>query len=315
MVAIRDNINHRKIIAIIPAYNEDRFIGSVVLKAHQYAETVIVVDDGSSDVTAAIAEAAGATVVKHEQNQGKGVALNTGFSRALDLHPSVVVMLDGDGQHKPEEIPELIRPILRGQADMVIGSRFRDTKSKIPLWRQVGQHVLTFITNIASGVTTSDSQSGFRAFSYNALKTLQIKSDGFSIESEMQFWARKNNIRIKEASISCLYNEKAKRNPFKHGVEVLNGILQLISRSRPLFFFGSSGLLLTMLGTSGWWKILQIYNQTSQFALGYALVATLLLILGVLTAFEGITLHTLSRMTQSLPPGTNAPSKTSGGLT
>ena len=109
-------------VIVIPAYNEERFIGSVVLKARRYADCVIVVDDGSTDGTAEIAAQAGAEVARHAKNLGKGAALNSGFKKACELAPQVVVMLDGDGQHHPEEVGTVIAPILAGEADIVIGT-------------------------------------------------------------------------------------------------------------------------------------------------------------------------------------------------
>ncbi|MEM6431078.1 MAG: glycosyltransferase family 2 protein, partial [Deinococcota bacterium] len=151
------------VVAVIPAFNEERFISSVVIQTRHYATHVVVVDDGSSDRTAELARLAGAYVVHQAQNQGKAAALNAGFKAALHYQPDAIVCLDGDAQHEPSEIPEVVQPILAKQADVVIGSRFLAKKSKIPAWRQVGQHTLTQVTNVASGVRTTDSQSGYRA--------------------------------------------------------------------------------------------------------------------------------------------------------
>jgi glycosyltransferase involved in cell wall biosynthesis len=117
------------VVAVIPAYNEERFIGSVVLRARQYADTVIVVDDGSTDATGEIAAAAGVIVVRHESNRGKGAALNTGFHRARALGAAAVVTLDGDGQHRGDELAVLAEPVLSGQADIVVGSRFLGSRA------------------------------------------------------------------------------------------------------------------------------------------------------------------------------------------
>ena len=109
------------VAVVIPAYNESRFIGSTVLKAREYAQCVIVVDDGSTDGTAGMAETAGAFVFRHECNQGKGTALNTGLRAARELGARAVVTLDADGQHLPEEMNRLLAPVLEGQADIVVG--------------------------------------------------------------------------------------------------------------------------------------------------------------------------------------------------
>src|SRR5690349_3793468 len=128
---------------IIPSYNEARFIGSMVIQARHYASVVIVVDDGSRDGTAEIAETAGALVIRHEVNSGKGVALKTGFHHARQQPGiNVIVTIDGDGQHNCAEIPQLTAPILEGRADLVVGSRFLGKRSDIPRWRVFGQHAL-----------------------------------------------------------------------------------------------------------------------------------------------------------------------------
>ncbi len=120
------------ILALIPAYDEDRFIASVVLKARRFVDEVIVIDDGSMDETAALAEAAGASVIRQSCNQGKAAALNAGLAEARQRGARAVVLLDGDGQHNPADIPALLQPILDGKADMVVGSRFLGLPSNTP---------------------------------------------------------------------------------------------------------------------------------------------------------------------------------------
>ena len=134
------------ITAIIPAYNEQVSIGSMVLKTKMYVDRVIVVDDGSNDKTAEIAELAGAEIIKHETNKGKGKALETGFKEAEGAE--IIVTLDGDGQHKATEIPKLIKPIINGEADVVNGSRYMNGDDEdTPAYRRVGQNVLDIATN------------------------------------------------------------------------------------------------------------------------------------------------------------------------
>src|SRR3970282_82213 len=126
------------LIVSIPAHNEDRFIGSVVLKARCHAADVVVVDDGSTDATASVAQAAGARGVGHTRNLGKSAALNSGLALAVEPSPRAVVFLDGDGQHHPDDIPRLAAPVLAGEADMVVGSRFMGQRSATPRWREAG---------------------------------------------------------------------------------------------------------------------------------------------------------------------------------
>ncbi len=281
-------------IAVIAAYNEDRFVGSVVLKTRHYVDHVIVVDDGSTDQTARIAEECGAIVIRHETNCGKAEAINTGLERARTMEAGVVILIDADGQHDPAEIPTLLAPIEADQADVVVGSRFLGLKSEIPWWRIVGQHVLTVTTNVASGVPLTDSQSGFRALSRKALLAFSFRAEGgFSIESEMQFLVQQHKLTIEEVPVQMTYDEGPKRNPFKHGLQVLNGILNLVSMHRPLFFFGVPGLLILVVGLILGAVVVDRYNTYQSLAVGYALISILLDLIGIQTLFTGIILHTI----------------------
>jgi glycosyltransferase involved in cell wall biosynthesis len=289
------------VVAVIPAYNEERCIGSVVLRTRAQVDAVVVVDDGSTDATAQIAEAGGAIVVRHERNHGKGAALNTGFRKARELGPHAVVLLDADGQHLPQELPAVLAPVLSDEADIVVGSRYigsgngrgRSNGTRVPRHRVVGHWAFTLLTNITSGVRVSDSQSGFRALSARAIDALCFSSEGFSVESEMQFLARELGLRVVEVPISADYAGKAKRPVIAHGLLVLNGLLRLVGQYRPLLFFGVPGLLLSLVGLVwGTWVVL-IYRSTQQLAVGYALICVLLIVLGTLALFAGVILHSI----------------------
>jgi len=290
------NRRHR-IVAVVPAYNEERFIGSVVLKARQYADVVVVVDDGSLDATGKIAKAAGAVVAQHPHNRGKGVALRTGFCRARELNPDVVVILDADGQHRPEEMESVTTPVLRGQADIVVGSRYLDKKSRVPFHRVVGHLIFNFVTNQASGVPLTDSQSGFRAFSPMAVSALSsFHSDGFSVESEMQFQAREHSLRVTEVPITIHYHDKPKRSVVMHGLMVLNGILRFIGQQHPLLFFGLPSTMILLAGLLWGIRVADVYGKTQVLAVGYALLSMLLFTIGSLGIFAGVTLHSMREL-------------------
>ncbi|MGB1249204.1 MAG: glycosyltransferase family 2 protein [Candidatus Promineifilaceae bacterium] len=288
-----DTFTNYTTVALIPAHNEARFIGSVVLEARQHVKTVVVVDDGSADSTANIAQAAGATVLQLEKNVGKAGAIMAGLALMAHNAPHVVVMLDGDGQHNAAEIPHLLEPIATGSADLVIGTRFSSIQSDIPAWRQVGQHTLTQVTNLASGVHLTDSQSGFRAFSAEVLPLLNFATDGFSLESEMQFIIRKHELRVSEVPISVVYAEAPKRNPITHGLQVLNGIIKLVGMSRPLLFFCVPGITSLLLGFAMGLLIMRIYQQSTELAVGYALICIMLLIIGTTSLSTGVILYSL----------------------
>jgi glycosyltransferase involved in cell wall biosynthesis len=288
------------LVVVIPAFNEERFIGSVVLKTLRYADLVIVVDDGSTDDTAGIAEAAGALVVRHAQNQGKGVAINTGVRKAREVCPGVVVLLDGDGQHLPAQIPKIAAPVQAGEADIVVGSRYLEPTSRVPRHRVLGHRFFNLLTSGASRQSVTDSQCGFRAFSPAAFQTLTFGSSGFSVESEMQFLAHEKRLRVVEVPITICYPDKPKRPVLAHGLTVLNGILHLVGQYRPLLFFGVPGLVLLLVGAAWGVYVVEIYRKVQILAVGYTLVSVLLTIIGMVLLSTGVMLHSVRALLLSM---------------
>jgi glycosyltransferase involved in cell wall biosynthesis len=283
-------------VVAIPAYNEDRFIGSLVLKLRARNRRVLVVDDGSTDATADLAESAGATVVRHPSNLGKTAAVETIFEEARRMNADVLVLLDGDSQHDPSEVDQLAEPILRGDADMVVGSRFVGVRSAIPRWRVAGQHALTMVTNIGSGLHLSDTESGYRAFSRRAIEEMRFKGRGFAIEPATQFQAKQRGWKVLEVPIRVHYELPMKRNPVWHGMGQLDAIFRLVAEHRPLLFFGAPGLALVLAGLLLGVYVTKIYEATTQLAVGYALITVLMSVVGVLTMFTGIVLHAMRLM-------------------
>jgi glycosyltransferase involved in cell wall biosynthesis len=282
-----------EIIAAIPCFNEELFIGSVVLKTKDYVNKIVVVDDGSTDKTALVAEKAGAIVIRHGPNKGKGVAVGTAFDYARNAGCKALVLLDGDGQHDPAYIPMLVKPVLDDKADMVIGSRYLGIKSNMPAYRVWGHRVLTMLSNLGSQVKLTDSQSGLRAFSAKAIDALSFVEQGLSVESEMQFLANEAGLRVTEIPVSIGYYIKAKRSPLAHGIGVLNSIFGLISRRIPLFFFGVPGIAMLAVGFWEGWRVIQGWNTYQTFWLGPALIAVLLCVVGALSLFTALILHTI----------------------
>ena len=212
-----------KSIAIIPAYNEEVAIGSIVLRTLKYVDNVLLIDDGSDDKTKEVALLAGAHVLTHPTNYGKGVALKSGFDYLKDLDYDIIITIDGDGQHNPDEILEIMRPVLEDGADLVNGSRYMNgPEENTPAYRRVGQQVLDKATNISAGINVTDSQSGFRAFSKRALNCFRFKDTGFGIESEMLADAAEAGYKIVEVPITVRYDvDSSTKNPVTHGVGVL----------------------------------------------------------------------------------------------
>jgi glycosyltransferase involved in cell wall biosynthesis len=282
------------VLIAIPAFDEERFIGSVVAHCRLLGYPVLVIDDGSTDATAEIATMAGAIVERHGSNQGKSAALNTAFRVANQQGVEALVVLDGDGQHNCDEIPRLLAPILSDQADIVIGSRFLNgSTGHVPAVRRLGQRAITGIANLASGLSVTDSQSGFRAFSARAIASLGLHSQGFGAEVEMQFQARTHGLRVIEAPISAFYDDAPKRNVISHGLQVMNRLLALVEQNRPLLFFGLPGLFLLLVGLGFGVLVTHIYEARHELAIGYGLITVLTAIAGLLCLLTSLMLHAI----------------------
>jgi glycosyltransferase involved in cell wall biosynthesis len=272
------------IVAVIPAFNEEISIGSVILQTREHVDCVIVVDDGSADATSLIARAAGADVITLPKNGGKAAAMMRGFERARELDPDAVVMLDADGQHNASEIPSLVKPVLAGQADLVIGSRFLIDGNSIPRYRQIGQKTLNLATQAGSGYASTDSQSGFRAISRRGLEHLTFTSEGYNIESDMITHFIEKGLEITEVPITVKYDvpNKHKKNPVEHGMDILSHLVGIVGYKRPLLSFGIPGLALVMLGTiSGSWAF-ATYYASHMLPFGPSLVSGIAIMAGLL---------------------------------
>lgn len=285
-----------KIAVILPAYNEEVAIGSIILRARRHAQEIIVVDDGSTDKTSEVAELAGAKVIRHPTNLGKGAALRSGFDAVKDAQ--VIVTIDADAQHDPDEIPQLVAPILEGRADVVNGSRYINRKDEnTPSYRRVGQKVLDTASNLSSGLKITDTQSGFRAFSTKSIPYFRFKSSGFGVESEMLMDASQAGLRIEEVEIGVRYDvDGSTQHPLSHGVRVLFHILQDMELQRPLYYFTLPGIIIVIVGTSLTLIFLRDYLTGTSISMGPTIVAVMLTLFGTFMMFTGIILDSMSRM-------------------
>ncbi len=291
--ATRENDMAKTLVAI-PAYNEETALGSVILKAREHVDEVLVVDDASEDGTSRVARMALATVISHRRNLGKGAAVRTAFDYARRNGHELLVLIDGDGQHESDEIPRLMEPIRTGEADVVLGLRW-GKENDMPVYRRAGKRVLDYTTAAFTGILT-DSQCGFRAFSRKAIDVLDPHVLGFGTESELVIQAKEAGLGITEVFVSARYDLKGSTlRPVEHGYRVVDSILRVVAERHPLFTFGLPGAVLFLLGVSMGLFTLQAYNQTGAFAIGSALVGAVLLILGSLGIFTGVILNILPK--------------------
>ncbi len=271
---MKENESKPFIVACIPAFNEARSIAEVLIQVKRHVDRVIVCDDGSLDLTGAIAEGLGAVVIRHERNRGYGASLRSMFREALDLKADYVVTIDSDGQHDPAEIPRLVERLLVGDVDVVIGSRVLDGGgSEAPGWRKVGINIITgLVAN--GGVNVTDSQSGFRAYNRRALESLTLTEEGMGLSTEILLKAARSGLRLAEVPIHVAYFDGSSTyNPMTHGVGVLLTTLKHLSINRPLLFYGIPGGLALSVAIVFWVWTFRIFAATRAISTNIALIA------------------------------------------
>ena len=193
--------------ALIPAYNAEAFIGAVVEEVRPLVDRVLVVDDGSSDATAGRAEAAGAQVLRHDHNQGKGAALATGFEQALREAAGLVITLDADGQHAPGDIPRFLEAYRRTGIPVWIGNRMTD-RSTMPLVRRCTNRLMSALISRSIGQPVPDTQCGYRLFHRDVLPLLRGVSPHYEAESEVLFQLSAHGVRIGSVPVATIYGDE-----------------------------------------------------------------------------------------------------------
>lgn len=215
-----------RIVCVVPAHNEESTIGAVVRKAKDHSSLVLVVDDGSTDRTGAIAKEYGGKVITHIARLGVGAALSTGVKLALRSGADIVVTIDADGQHDPDEIPQVVSPLLEMRTDLVIGSRMAMKNSQMPLYKKIGNTILSEFTSLACGATVTDSQSGFRAFTRQVGEMIAYTSTDYRWASEMLILLSKKGVRIMDVPIKTVYFRRRIRGAgVKDALKILYNIL------------------------------------------------------------------------------------------
>ena len=284
-----------RVIAGLPMYNEEETIGTVITNVLEHVDEVICVDDGSSDSGARIAEACGAIVHRHRVNRGYGGALKSLFAKAREMDADCLVILDSDGQHETKDIPKMLEPILSGEADFVIGSRFVDGggSEDMPAYRRLGIKVITAASNLSSDLSIQDTQSGYRAFSRLAIERLRFDSEGMELSLEMLEDAHEKNLKIKEVPTLIRYDVPKGSNftAISHGFTVLAWAMLSLSQKKPLLVLGLPGFGLFAAGAAMGLNAINGISDSVDSLVGPGLTAVWIGVLGLAMMATGLVLQ------------------------
>ena len=283
-----------KITVGIPAYNEEKNIAKIIVKLKKTVDQIIVCDDGSTDSTSEIAESLGATVVKHAKNSGYGMAIRSIFLKSREINADILVTLDADGQHKIEDINKIIKPVVDGEADISIGSRFLKEDNNTPGYRKLGVKIITKVTNSSLSEKITDAQSGFRAYNNKVLQSLTPADSGMGISTEILIKASNLGLKIAEVPTEIQYDgDTSTQNPVSHGTEVLMSTLKYISIERPLRFYGIPSAIFFVIGLTFTFLSIQYYAEIGRLNTNITLVAAGTLLIAIILIVTAILLYSL----------------------
>lgn len=285
-----------KVIVCIPAFNESKTINDIVKRSKQFADSIIVYDDGSDDGTHEAAQGAGATVIRSTENKGYGFAIRSLFQAAKEQEADIMITLDSDGQHNPNQIPDLLEPLKNG-FDIVIGSRFlkRDDMIRVPRIRSFGIKTITRLTQAASYNGITDSQSGFRAYSKKALSKINLFEDGMAVSTEILLRASEKKLSVAEVPITISYSIKgtSTHNALTHGIGVLYSVFQFISLRHPLAFYGLPGVVLLGIAAYLLKNALDFFSRTGYVSTNFILISVGIAVVGVVLLATAAIVYTL----------------------
>ena len=287
-------MNILKITIGIPAYNEEKNIASVITKLKKITDSIIVCDDGSSDMTSKISKNLGVVVISHKKNMGYGVAINSIFQKSKEMNSDLLVTFDADGQHRVEDIEKVIEPIKNNDADLVIGSRFLDKKSNVPNYRKIGIKVITQVTNASIKKKLTDSQSGFRAYNQRVLSQISPSDMGMGISTEILIKSSSKGLRITEVPITVLYEgDTSTHNPVSHGTSVLISTIKYTSIEHPLKFYGIPSIIFLIMGSTFTYLAIQFYSEVGRLNTNITLLAGATILIGIVLLISAILLFSL----------------------
>ncbi len=279
----------------LPAYNEEKNIASIIIKLKKVADKIIVCNDGSSDLTGEIAEKMGAIVVSHTKNLGYGAAIRSIFTKFMELGDDILVTFDADGQHRVEDINIVTSPIMKNEADIVIGSRFLEgDNTDVPTYRKIGIRTITNLTNLGTENNLTDSQSGFRAYHKRVFPDILPSEHGMGVSTEILIKATKKEYKIKEVPIRVLYGgDTSTHHPVSHGVSVILSTMKFISIEHPLKFYGIPGLILLGIGLIFIVWTIQVFAESRTVLTNVALIGLASTILATMLLMTSIMLYSL----------------------
>jgi len=284
-----------KIAIGLPAFNEEKNIASIILQLKKKYELIIVCDDGSSDLTSEISEEMGAVVVKHKKNLGYGSAIRSLFVKARELECDILVTFDSDGQHNVLEIHDVIEPILKNKADIVIGSRFLGKiEGNVPEYRKLGIKAITNLVNSNTEKKITDSQSGFRAYNKIVMEKIVPSESGMGVSTEILIKANKIKFRVSEVPITIRYKgDMSSQKTLSHGTSVILSTMKFISIEHPLKFYGIPGFIFLAIGLFFVVWTLQEFTETRRIITNISLIAIGSTIFGMLLTMTSILLYSL----------------------
>ena len=283
------------IVIGIPAYNEEKNIAKLIVQLQKKEYSIVVCNDGSTDMTGEIAEKMGVIVVNHKRNLGYGAAIRSIFLKAQEIKAEILVTFDADGQHRVEDITSLIQPIKDDKADIVIGSRFLgQDESNIPKYRKTGIKIITKMANISGEKELTDSQSGLRSYNQRAIELITPSEKGMGVSTEILIKANNANLRIHEIPVKILYEgDTSTHHPVSHGVSVIVSTMKFISMDHPLRFYGIPGIILLTIGLFFSFWAIQGFVETRQIITNVSLIGIGTTIIGLIFLMNAILLFSL----------------------
>ena len=283
-----------KITIGIPAYNEEKNIASIITKLKNITDSIIVCDDGSSDMTSEISKNLGAIVISHKKNMGYGAAIRTIFQKSVELDSDILVTFDADGQHRIDDVNKILQPLENNEADIVIGSRFLDNESKVPNYRKIGIKVITQVTNASLKKKLTDSQSGFRAYNKQALTQISPSEMGMGISTEILIKASNKGLRIAEIPITILYHDgTSTHNPVSHGTSVLVSTIKFTSIEHPLKFYGIPSIIFLIIGSAFTYSAIQYYVEIGRLNTNLTVIGAGAILISLVLLISAIILYSI----------------------